>query len=441
MGQHFMRWHWRFWVVFCLVCSAPEFCVGAPVAPAGRNVVLWISVDGFRGDYVDRGKSPFLHSLMARGWHSRELVPVFPSLTFPSHVSEVTGMLPGTHGIISNKYLDTSTGEEFNLSTRPQALRAEPIWFTATRQGVRTAVIDWPLSEGQEQLPDATLRTAYYNVEFDPELSDRERLGQLVEKYRADFATAPNGPPLQLLMGYAFGVDKAGHKMGPDSAAVGAAVAEMDQLLFEIVGQVAQVFEEKMKPAAGDALWVLITTDHGMSAVERVVNVDHLLGGDAVPEAVYAATSGGLANVYLNRVPASQREAVTGQVLANIRKFPFVAAWRRNELPAKYGYDAPGRTGDIVVSLDKGYTFGWREGLTIAPVDDDRNFPRGMHSYDPTEDKEMRGLFILVRWGSKSPGRDVGPLDSLRIHPTVARLLGIQPAEGVTAAPLEMDAK
>jgi hypothetical protein len=376
---------------------------------------------------------------MEHGQYSRELVPVFPSLTFPSHVSEVTGVLPGVHGIVSNKFLDTATGEEFNLSTRPQSLRAEPIWFTATRQGVRTASLDWPLSGGQEQLPAGTLRSAYFNKEFNPDLTDRERLGQLVTKYRDDFATAPAGEPLQLLMSYAFGVDKAGHKMGPQSAAVDSAIAEMDQLLFEIVGQVAQVFEEKMQPAAGDALWVLVTTDHGMSAVENVVNVDHLMGDDAVPEAVYAATSGGLANIYLNRVPASQREAVTEQILASVRKFPFATAWRREELPAKYGYDAPGRTGDIVVSLNKGYTFGWREGLTIAPVGDDRNFPRGMHSYDPNEDKEMRGVFVLTRWRAKSPGHDLGPLDSLRIHPTVAKLLGVKPADGATGEPLELN--
>ena len=100
-------------------------------------------------------------------------------------------------------------------------------------------MIDWPLSEGQEQLPTETPRTAYFNVDFDPELSDRLRLQQVVDKYRADFESAPAGEPLQLLMGYAYGVDKAGHKMGPNSEAVNAAVAEMDQLLFEIVGQVA----------------------------------------------------------------------------------------------------------------------------------------------------------------------------------------------------------
>jgi hypothetical protein len=52
----------------------------------------------------------------------------------------------------------------------------------------------------------------------------------------------------------------------------------------------------------------------------------------------------------------------------------------------------------------------------------------------------MRGVFILTRWGSKSPGRDVGELDTLRIHPTVAKLLDIQPAEGATAEPLDTSA-
>ncbi|MGD9633121.1 MAG: alkaline phosphatase family protein [Pirellulales bacterium] len=431
----------KFWAVLFLVCLAPASCVGEEAPPAGRNVLLWISVDGFRGDYVDRGKSPFLQSLMEHGAYSRELMPVFPSLTFPSHVSEATGVLPGAHGIVSNKFLDTVTGEEFNLSTRPQSLRAEPIWTTATREGVRTAVIDWPLSEGQAQLPPETPRTAYFNVDFDPELSDRLRLQQVVDKYRADFESAPQGQPLQLLMGYAYGVDKAGHKMGPNSEAVNAAVAEMDQLLFEIVGQVAKIFDERMNPAAGDTLWVLITTDHGMSEVKQVVSVRHLMGGDAVPESVIADTSGGLANVYFHQVPASQRAALEEQVLKRVREFPFATAWRREELPAKWGYDAPGRTGDIIISLDQGYTFGWRDGLTIAPVDSDHDFPRGMHSYDPAEDKEMRGIFILTRWGAKSPGRDLGPLDSLRIHPTVAKLLSVKPAEGATAEPLPLNDK
>jgi predicted AlkP superfamily pyrophosphatase or phosphodiesterase len=439
------------WAVAIAFCLPPAVCVGetpeiAARNPASQNTVLWISVDGFRGDYVDRGKSPFLRTLMEHGLYSRQLVPVFPSLTFPSHVSEVTGVLPGVHGIVSNKYFDTITGQEFNLSVCPQALRAEPIWFTATRQGVRTAVIDWPLSEGQDQLPAGTLRTACFNPDFDTDLTDRERLGQLVEKYRADFDRplvngALPGGPLRLLMGYAYGVDKAGHKQGPTSKAVDHAIGEMDQMLQQIVGEVAAQFNKHMDPKSVDALWVLLTTDHGMSDVKQMVNIRHLMGDDLpaddVPESVIAATSGGLAHLYFHRVAASQREAVKERVLARLRKVSFGKVWTREELPAEWGYDAPGRTGDLVFSMDQGYAFSGRDDVTIAPVDSDTEFPRGMHSYDPAVNKEMLGFCVLARIGSTAPGRDVGPLDSLRIHPTVAKLLGIEPAAGATGQPLD----
>jgi predicted AlkP superfamily pyrophosphatase or phosphodiesterase len=410
-------------------------------AATGKNVVLWISVDGFRGDYVDRGKSPFIRKLMEHGLYSRELMPVFPSLTFPSHVSEVTGVLPGVHGIISNKYLDTITGEEFNMSTCPQALRAEPIWFTATRQGVRTAVIDWPLSGGQEQLPAGTLRTACFTPGFDTKLTDRERLDLLVDKYRADAASANPDGPLRLLMGYGCGIDKAGHEYGPKSQSVDAAIAKMDATLEAVVTEVAAEFEKQMDPAAGDALWVLLTTDHGMCDVEHVVSIRHLMGGDEVPEPVYAATSGNLAHIYFHRLPASQREAERERVFERLQKVPFAKVWRREDLPAKWGYDAPGRTGDLVFSMDRGYVYSWKDGVTIEPVTSDPEYARGMHGYDPAENPEMLGCFVLSRWGATTPGRDAGPIDSLCIHPTVAKLLGVEPAEGATAKPLDVQGR
>jgi predicted AlkP superfamily pyrophosphatase or phosphodiesterase len=92
-----------------------EHAARGEATPAGKNVVLWISMDGFRGDYVDRGQSPFLHSLMDHSCYTRQLVPIFPSLTFPNHISEVTGVRPGVHGIISNRYLDLPSGKIFNF--------------------------------------------------------------------------------------------------------------------------------------------------------------------------------------------------------------------------------------------------------------------------------------------------------------------------------------
>jgi predicted AlkP superfamily pyrophosphatase or phosphodiesterase len=183
-----------------------------------------------------------LSSLLAHGLYTRQLTPVFPSLTFPNHVSEVTGVRPGVHGIISNRYLDTTDGKVFNMATEPNALRAEPIWFTATRQGVRTAMMDWPLSEAQEKLPADTQHTAYYTPEFNSKLTDKERLEVLAGKYRDDWSKEQPGGPLRLLMGYVYATDKAGHKAGPNAAATTEAIHDIDKAAEQCVHEVADVF-------------------------------------------------------------------------------------------------------------------------------------------------------------------------------------------------------
>src|SRR5690606_19322734 len=128
------------WLAIAMLARAgwsAEPQTGRPPADSRspQNVVLWISVDGLRGDYVDRGVTPFLKSLMQHGAYSRQLAPVFPSLTFPSHVSQATGVPPGVHGIVSNNYYDAAAGRESRFPGDPNLLLAEPIWLTAARQG------------------------------------------------------------------------------------------------------------------------------------------------------------------------------------------------------------------------------------------------------------------------------------------------------------------
>src|SRR5437764_11079602 len=48
-----------------------------------QTVVVWISIDGFRGDYVDPVETPTFQRLMREGVYSHELTPITPSITFP----------------------------------------------------------------------------------------------------------------------------------------------------------------------------------------------------------------------------------------------------------------------------------------------------------------------------------------------------------------------
>src|SRR5438270_225751 len=84
-------------------------------------------------------------------------------------------------------------------ATMKSLLQAEPVWFTAQRQGVRTLVYDWPLSQSQT----GELRNDYFLPDFENDLKDEQRLEHLLNSWRND----AGAKPLQLLMGYIKGTD------------------------------------------------------------------------------------------------------------------------------------------------------------------------------------------------------------------------------------------
>jgi len=66
--------------------------------------VLMVSVDGMRPDYVLEADAhglriPFLRKLAAEGAYARGVEGVWPTNTYPSHTTLLTGVLPAEHGI------------------------------------------------------------------------------------------------------------------------------------------------------------------------------------------------------------------------------------------------------------------------------------------------------------------------------------------------------
>jgi predicted AlkP superfamily pyrophosphatase or phosphodiesterase len=145
---------------------------------------------------------------MQEGAYTKQLTPAFPSLTFPSHTTEATGVYVDGHGIPGNAFYDTSTGQTVRFPDDSSLVRAEPIWITAERQGVRTAVIDWPLS-GLETGP---VKADYFNDAFDNNLTDAQRVQKLIDVWTSD----KGATPLRLLIGYMHDTDVVGHSKGPD---------------------------------------------------------------------------------------------------------------------------------------------------------------------------------------------------------------------------------
>ena len=71
-----------------------------------KSIVILISMDGFRWDYLNRTATYNFDAIVGNGAKPNSLIPVFPTTTFPNHLSIITGLYPENHGIISNRMYD-----------------------------------------------------------------------------------------------------------------------------------------------------------------------------------------------------------------------------------------------------------------------------------------------------------------------------------------------
>ncbi|MCI0628462.1 MAG: alkaline phosphatase family protein [Acidobacteria bacterium] len=132
--------------------SARAARVAAALPTVIRHVII-ISVDGMMPEtYLQPDayglKVPTLREIAASGAYSDGLVPVFPSVTYPSHTSIATGVNPGTHGIIANGAWDPMGRMPNALRWYTVDIRVPTLWDVAKARGLKTALIYWPATVG-----------------------------------------------------------------------------------------------------------------------------------------------------------------------------------------------------------------------------------------------------------------------------------------------------
>jgi len=383
-----------------LVASACGSPVSPPTAP---STVILISLDGWRWDYLDRADAPTLRALAARGVRSEGLVVTFPSKTFPSHYTIVTGLHPEDHGIISNAIEDPAIEGRFTLRSGPirddpRWWGGEPIWLTAERQGVKAGTVFWP---GSDVEIDGG-RPSYW-LPYQDDLPNERRVDQVLE-----WLARPEAERPRFLTLYFSLVDSAGHTYGPDSDEVMAAAAEADRLLGLLVAGLE---------AAGrvDETHLVVVSDHGMAAVgpDRAIVLDDYLDVS------------GLDIIELSPVLGVRpKDGDVERVYGALRdRHPAMRIYRRDEVPAEYHYRRSPRIPPIVGLADDGWTITTRAGMARWTAS---GSPRGSHGFDPRL-RSMHGLFVAA--GPQVRRREVvPPLESLHLYELMCALLGITPA-------------
>ncbi len=389
-------------LALALVIGAGGARAGQPAALA--DTVVLLSIDGMRWDDPARAGASSLLSMAREGAAAESgLLPPFPASTFPAHATLATGVHPDRHGILNNEFFDHARGL-FRKDDDASWLLAEPLWVTAERQGVRTAVDGWVCASTPWR---GTIPT--FRVPFAERGSDTKVIDHVVEWLRR---SGPDRP--RLVLAYLEGPDAAGHETGPGSPQVREAVTRADRLVGRVLRTIATV---------GRPVALLVVSDHGMASVSRTIRTDQLLRGEA--RRVRVVSTGATSNIYC---PSGR--AACDAAASILRSVPGLSVYGADELPADLRYRVPGRTGDLVAIAPLGSWFTSEETRRDKPV-------RGMHGYRPSE-PTMRGIFYA--WGAglrRGVRKDL--VRSIDIDPLVCRLLGIAPPEGIDgAAPDEL---
>jgi len=389
-----------------LVVLAVLGCRPAPGVPADQPILILVSIDGWRWDYLQRFAPPALSRLAAEGVRADGLIPQFPSKTFPNHYTIVTGLTLANHGIVSNNMRDPAIPGTFGLSKRdvladPRWWGGDPIWNTVERQGKVAAAMFWP---GSETVIGG--RQATYWRDFDDHLPHEDRVGQLIE-----WLKLPEGKRPSFLTLYFSDVDNAGHSWGPDAEQTREAALKVDRAIGLLVAGVA---------AAGltDRVNYVIVSDHGMSALsrDRMIVVDDYIDPATADILDWAPVLG-----------LSPKDGDVDSMYAALKdKHPHLHVYRREEIPAVYGLANHPRVSPIVGIADDGWYITSR-----ADVDEwagnDRQWPGGTHGYD-ARSRSMHGLFIATGPRLRR-GLVFKPFENIHLYNLMCAVIGIAPSQ------------
>ena len=468
----FQRWRLllvsalSFAVLFALrpdlrAASPPSQNALSPSAETPRPLLVLVSIDGLKPEAVIAAEAhglhlPNLQALMRDGSYATGVTGVLPTMTYPSHMTLLTGAAPARHGIYSNTTFDPLGDNDSGWYWYTEDGRAQTLWDAAAKAGLTTGNVYWPTSVGARityNLPqiwrsgtadDRKLQHALSTPGLEEQLgtglgtypageqetvdddAQRTRYAmRMLESRRPDFTTV-----------YLTGLDSEEHDSGPFSPAANAALERIDAMIGDL-----RASAERTAPGR---VWFCVVSDHGFAAIHHDVNLypafvkAGLITLDADNRRMIAwkampwAAGGSVAIMLADPTDAGTRDRVQTllQQLARNRQNGMDRIFDQEELRQREGFpDAA-----FLVSFRVGYETGFNlTGPLVTPATH-----RGMHGYVP-ETPEMRSAFFIAGPGIAA-GLSLDVIDMRDIAPTLAGLLKLH-LRDAESAPLALDSR
>lgn len=129
-----------------LLILAGHATVTAQSTRPTEHVVL-ISIDGFRPNFYleEKWPAPNLQTMAKEGARSLGVTGVFPSVTYPSHTTVITGYPPAKHGIYYNAPFEPN-GQTGRWYWENELIQVPTLWHAVRKDGMTSASFLWPVS-------------------------------------------------------------------------------------------------------------------------------------------------------------------------------------------------------------------------------------------------------------------------------------------------------
>lgn len=436
---------------------------------------ILLSMDGLAAYYLDLPylQLPNLRSLIAVGTYARRTTITFPTSTWISHTSMITGCHPAKHGVLGNWTINRGTRtvvEHFADQTDKETTVQVPTLYDAAKQaGLTTASVMWGVTRGARNL-DYCIPEFYYQPMFethvDPDLWQALRNAKLpVDRYAEwsvnhgltgaqDWLTLRIGEYFlqhynpDLLMIHFLLSDSLQHDYGVHSPEAYYAIEHCDLLLGHLLRTLDML---GMRPRTN----LIVCSDHGHAANQYEVRPNYLfqqrgwqktgedmnklpdgkplLLSDETKAAV--VTNGGSGYLYIF-AEGEERAALVPEVLAALEETGTFEAILGPEHFAELGLalDHP-ETPDFVLLAKPSYYVSHlavgggagapfskavaAESSAVAPS----KF-KSMHGYHPSM-PEMDG-FAVFNGPSYPANLTLDRIHITDIAPTIARTMGIE---------------
>jgi len=406
---------------------------------ANAQPVLLISIDGMRTDYLWKASQygiviPNLQMLINEGTLAKGAYSVFPSLTFASHTSMITGVNPAIHGIYTNNILDPYN-DDGDRNFFYSGIQVPTIFDIAAQAGFTLIGVDWPVTvganpfkfiyPGNDDSPNdadeakflyATMRGPFQNI-----IKSWKDLFSVSDQQRGDMAIAFIEAAKPTLSAVHYNnLDEMEHIYGYMSNQAIAQLEKIDSYIGELLDALQQM-------GTYQNTTIIVVSDHGFVNTTEVAMFPAsllsslgLIGSNyGLDWLTFPLCSGGLCAIYINpQAPPNVTEQVDGMVtlLADNPIYKIRQVYNAEQIKLYEMF-----AGAYVV-LECGYNFSMTEGMSPTILKSHYG-SRGQHGYSPLR-PEMYASF-LIKGPNINSGKKIGMVSLIDVAPTIAYILGL----------------